>query len=154
MTARPHVGDDQRRARLALRHGLTPAARFAGPAQVADGLVALHATDTPTIHLSIAARVEGSTLADTTWALGEGRQLHRQLAMRRTQWAATDEVVDLMLPGPSARVAAAERRGLFAELEASGVTVDGARWLRRARADVLAALDGADLTAAQLATTS
>lgn len=155
MTTRPHISDDQRRARLAHRHGLVPHARFDGPGSVAEGVVALHATDTPTIHLSIAARVDGATLADTTRALGEGRRLHRQMGMRRTQWAATDPVVDAMLAGPAARVAAAERRGLAAELEASGITVDPARWLRRAEADLLAALDdGAELTANELAATS
>ncbi len=155
MSARPHISDEQRRARIALRHGLAPHTRFAGPTEVADGLVALHATDSSTIHLSIAARSERTTLAETTWALGEGRELHRQMAMRRTQWAGTEHVVDLMLAGPSARVAAAERRGLVRELEAAGVTVDGVRWLRRAEADVLTALaDGSELTASELAETS
>jgi hypothetical protein len=154
MTARAHISDEQRRARLAHRHGLTTAGRFSGPAAVSDALVALHATDTPTVHLSIAARTDGATVERTTWALGDGRELHRQMAMRRTQWAATDDVVDAMLAGPSVRVAQAERRRLVKELEASGVTVDGPRWLRRAEADVLAALESEDLTAAELAASS
>ncbi len=155
MAARPFIGDGQRRARLALRHGLASGARFDGPADVADGLVALHATDTPTVHLSIAARVERITTDETTNALGEGRVLHRQMAMRRTQWVATDPVVDEMLPGPAARTAGPERRRLHKELKASGVTVDPQRWLRRAEADLLAALAaGTELTAAEIAATS
>lgn len=155
MTARPHIADDQRRARLAQRHGLAPGARFDTPAEVADGLVALHATDSATIHLAIAARTDRTTASDTTWALGEGRELHRQLAMRRTQWAATAPTVDRMLAGPSARVAAAERKLLLAELERSGITTDGERWLRRAASDVTTALaGGAELTAAELAATT
>ena len=85
MSARPHISDEQRRARIALRHGLAPHTRFAGPTEVADGLVALHATDSSTIHLSIAARSERTTLAETTWALGEGRELLEALTTGRSE---------------------------------------------------------------------
>lgn len=155
MAAPPHIDDAQRRARLAVRHGLGAGAHFAEPAEVADALVALHATETSTVHLSIAARIQGITLSETSDALGGGRRLHRQMAMRRTQWVATDPVVDEMLPGPSARVAPVERRRLEKDLAESGVTVDPPRWLRRAEADLLDALaEGPELTATQLAATS
>ena len=155
MPARPHLADPERRARLARRHGLLPSTRLRTAGEVADAVVALHATDTPTIHLSIGARTPDLTVQDTVHALGAGRELHRQLAMRRTQWAATTPAVAAMLAGPSTRVAEAERRLLANELEASGVTVDGDRWIRRATVDLLAALgEGRELSGAELADTS
>lgn len=155
MPARPHLDDPERRARLARRHGLLGSTRLRTPSEVAEALVALHATDTATIHLSIAARTAELTVEQTTHAVGDGRELHRQLAMRRTQWAATAPTVAAMLAGPSVRVAEAERRLLAAELQKSGVTVDGERWIRRAAADVLDALaDGGELSATEIAATS
>ena len=49
---------DERRRRLLTRHLLTPAARSTDPVQVADALVALHATDPATVYLSLWARMQ------------------------------------------------------------------------------------------------
>ena len=51
----------QRRARLARRHRLAPEARVDEPTDVLDGIVALHATDAATVHLSALARLRDGT---------------------------------------------------------------------------------------------
>lgn len=43
------LGVEERRARLAARHRLLPAARTDDPAQIADDLVALHSSDPVTV---------------------------------------------------------------------------------------------------------
>jgi hypothetical protein len=74
----------ERRARLGVRHLLaTPGA---SPAQVAESLVALHATDPATVFLSVYARSPGVAVADIEDALYEERTLLRLLAMRRTMF--------------------------------------------------------------------
>lgn len=45
------IGAGERRARLARRHHLAPSARASGPVEVANGLLALHATDPATVEL-------------------------------------------------------------------------------------------------------
>jgi hypothetical protein len=48
---------DERRARLAVRHHLATSARTDDVVAIADGMVALHATDPATVFLSTAARM-------------------------------------------------------------------------------------------------
>ena len=60
----------QRRARLAARHGLAPAYRRDSVPEVADAMVALHATEPATVHLAVAAR-SGCLVADVEQALPE-----------------------------------------------------------------------------------
>jgi hypothetical protein len=50
----PRIMVQQRRARLALRHHLAPAARASGPVEVARDLVALHGTDPASVFLAAA----------------------------------------------------------------------------------------------------
>lgn len=75
----------ERRARLGVRHLL--AAPGASPAQVAENLVALHATDPATVFVSIQARNPAVTVAQIEDALYQERSLLRLLAMRRTMFA-------------------------------------------------------------------
>ncbi|OLT15612.1 hypothetical protein BJF80_09465 [Serinicoccus sp. CUA-874] len=56
-----HLGDEERRRRIAVRHGLHPQHRYADALACARGIAALHATDASTVDLALAARVEGST---------------------------------------------------------------------------------------------
>jgi len=77
------IDDDERRARLALRHGLAPAHRLADTAEVAEAIVALHATDPASVFLAARARqvdpsVAGSvacrpTIASATSAVSARR---------------------------------------------------------------------------------
>ncbi len=59
MHAVRHISDDERRARLALRHAVAPWARVADPVAATRAMTVLHATEPPSVHLSVAARVDG-----------------------------------------------------------------------------------------------
>jgi hypothetical protein len=78
------IGVAERRARLGVRHLL--AAPGATPAQVAQSVVALHATDPATVFLSVYARSPKTTVRAIEDALYGERTLLRLLAMRRTMF--------------------------------------------------------------------
>ena len=61
---KPGIDIAERRARLARRHHLAPSARAASAADVARGMVALHATDPATVYLSIFARAKAPSVDD------------------------------------------------------------------------------------------
>lgn len=145
------IAPEERRARLALRHRLAPAARAADVVEAARSVVALHATDPATVYLSAWARVGELTRDDVDRALYEERTVIKHMAMRRTLFAVPREALDDVQAGASARVADRERRRLIADVERAGLHADGARWLARAEAAVVAALaDGRTATFAEL----
>src|SRR5690242_21430640 len=78
------VTDDERRARLAVRHALAPGFRVGSPEAVTRAMTVLHATEPATVHLSCRARFDQCTVADVDRALYADRTLVKQLAMRRT----------------------------------------------------------------------
>ena len=53
------MGVAERQARLGRRHRLGAGCQAADPVEAAASMVALHATDPATVHLSVAARVPG-----------------------------------------------------------------------------------------------
>ena len=48
-----HVGDDERRARIARRHGIAPHARLADAVEATRAMTVLHATEPATVYLSL-----------------------------------------------------------------------------------------------------
>ena len=143
--------DQQRRARLARRHGVSPAHRYPDAVAATTAMTVLHATEPPTVHLSLAARVDGLAIADVDAELYERRVLVKQLAMRRTLFVFPRELLPAAWGSASARVAGNESRRLAADLERSGAAPDGAAWLEEATAAVLARLaDGSELDAGTL----
>jgi hypothetical protein len=68
---------------------LAPEHRADSVEQAADSIVALHATDQPTIYLSAWARVDGLTVQDVDTALYDARTLVKHLCMRRTLFVFT-----------------------------------------------------------------
>jgi hypothetical protein len=146
-----HIGDDERRARIARRHALAPAARVADPLSVARALTALHATEPATVYLTIVARTDGLSVADIDHALYEDRSLVKQLAMRRTLFAFPRDLLPAAWGSASARVADQERRRVTKDAELGGLADDGEAWLKEAREAVLERLaDGAGHSAARL----
>ena len=140
----------QRRARLAARHGLAPAYRRDSVAEVADAMVALHATEPATVHLAVAAR-SGCTVADVEQALYEDRCVVKQLAMRRTLFGFPRDLLPAVLGSAAARVAEQQRRLIAQDAERYGITRDGERWLEAACAAVLERLsDGSAQGAKEL----
>ncbi|HEV2784818.1 MAG TPA: crosslink repair DNA glycosylase YcaQ family protein, partial [Solirubrobacteraceae bacterium] len=76
------ISDDERRARLALRHFLAPAAHATDVTNVAGALGGLHATDPATVFLAARARLARSSVGTIESALYEQRTLVRLLGMR------------------------------------------------------------------------
>jgi hypothetical protein len=146
-----HIGDDERRARIARRHALAPAARVADPLSAARALTVLHATEAATVYLSLSARVDGLMVADVDRALYEDRSLVKQLAMRRTLFAFPRDLLPAAWGSASARVAERERRRTARDVEAGGLADDGEAWLKQAGEAVLDRLsDGSALSAVTL----
>jgi hypothetical protein len=135
------VGDEERRARLARRHRLAPSARTDDVVRITDDVVALHATDASTVHLSAALRMQSPTTTALDAALYDDRTLLRMLGMRRTMFVVTDELAPVVQAACTDAVAVVERRRLIQHLEQGGVATDGARWLRAVERDVVAFLD-------------
>lgn len=141
---------DERRARLAERHALTPAAGTGTALEATQRLVALHATDPGTVHLSLAARLSRPHVAAAEQALYGDHSLVRMLGMRRTVFVVPAEIVGVVQAACTADIAARERRKLVGYLEGSGI--DGApAWLREVEQATLAALrERGDALAADL----
>lgn len=145
------VTNAERRARVALRHRLAPGHRAATVEEAADAVIALHATDPATIHLSAWARMDAMRTADVDRALYDERSLVKHMAMRRTLWVAPRATLAAIQAGASGRVAGRERRKLVSDVERAGLHADGAAWLEAACAAVLGALaDGREATMAEL----
>ncbi len=145
------ITDEERRARLARRHGLAAEHRCAGVAQVAEAIVALHATDPASVYLSVRARAAEPSVAAIEAALYEQRALVRLLGMRRTMFVVPAALVGVVQASSTRALIPNERKRFVALLEESGVTDDGARWLAETQAATYAALVArGEATAAEL----
>ncbi|MGI5241376.1 winged helix DNA-binding domain-containing protein [Dactylosporangium sp. CA-139066] len=146
-----HIDTEQRRARLAWRHGLAgPVAPGKTPEDVAADLVALHATDPATVHLSVAARLHQPLIATVEDALYERRSLLRMLGMRRTMFVVPTGFAPVIQAGATRAVAAEQRRLLLRHLAEAGA--GDAAWLADVEESTFEALRRrGTATAAQLA---
>ncbi|ABL82954.1 MULTISPECIES: winged helix DNA-binding domain-containing protein [unclassified Nocardioides] len=145
------IRDTERRSRLARRHALAPGHRAAGPEAATYAMTVLHATEAPTVYLSLWARADGLTVADVDRALYADRTLVKQLAMRRTLFVFPRDLLPAAWGSASARVARAHRARLAKDVEAAGLAADGEAWVAAAEAATLTRLaDGSELSAAQL----
>lgn len=142
--------DEARRFRFARRHGLHPDHRLPAVVDVTRAMVALHATEPPTVHLALAARTD-LRVSDVEDALYRDRTLVKQLAMRRTLFGFDREFLPAVLGSASTRVAAQQYAQLTKDLERHGIAADGADWIARGRQAVLDRLaDGSMLSAKAL----
>lgn len=145
------VGDEERRARLARRHGLAPGHRFSDVAAAAEAIVALHATDPASVFLAARARLAGPSVAAVEEALYERRTVVRLLGMRRTMFVVPAALVAVVQASSTRALVPGERKRFVALLEESGVAQDGARWLRETEEATYAALVArGEATAAEL----
>ncbi|WP_406603322.1 winged helix DNA-binding domain-containing protein [Nocardioides dongkuii] len=149
MWAVRHVTDEERRARLARRHGLAPAHRYDEAVAATRAMTVLHATEAPSVHLALHARVADLAVADVDRALYEDRSLVKQLAMRRTLFVFPRDLLPAAWGSASARVAGPLAVRLAKEAVAGGLSEDGAAWVDAARDAVLARLAGGDELSAQ-----
>ena len=91
-------------------------------------MTALHATEPSTPHLSLHARMRELTVDDVERALYDDRSIVRVMAMRRTLWIVTRDLVPAVAGSAGRRVADIQRRGTAkeaVELEA----LLGAGWI-------------------------
>ncbi|MCK0112830.1 winged helix DNA-binding domain-containing protein [Ornithinimicrobium sp. F0845] len=122
------VTDAERRARLGRRHALAPRHRVATPEDATRTMTVLHATEAPTVYLSVAARSD-ATVGAVDRALYDDRSLVRQLAMRRTLFVFPRDLLPAVWGSAAARVADIERRKIARNVEDDGRTEDGLVWL-------------------------
>jgi hypothetical protein len=136
------VDTAQRRARLARRHHLAPPEAESDPARVAADLIALHASDPATVHLSVAVRSAHAPREALEHALYTERRLVRLLGMRRTVFVVPVGLAGVIQAGAATTIAARERRKLLALITAGELTdgLDPARWLAEVQESVLAEL--------------
>src|SRR5690349_11884828 len=118
----------QRRARLARRHRLAHEFRGTDPADIAESMVALHATDPATVYLSVCARTNGLAPADVERALYDDRSLLRLLAMRRTMFVAPVGLVPVLQAAVADAHAVKQRRN-YGKYLAQAVEGDIGAWL-------------------------
>ena len=141
----------ERRARLAVRHHLTPREPAATVLQAARDMVCLHASDPSSVYISVRARMANGTIEAVDRALFEERTLVRMLAMRRTMFVIPVDEAATIHAAASLAVARTERRRTE-QLVASLGVADVARWMRDAERAALAALEKrGEATARQLA---
>jgi len=138
-----HVDDQERRARLGVRHALAASARVGSPEQVVAAMTVLHATEPATVHLSVQARAPGVTTIDVERALHDDRTVVKQLAMRRTLFVFPPDLLPAAWGSASARVAEFECRRIAKDAVLAGLAPEGggADWLETARDRVLAVVE-------------
>ena len=144
-----HATTAHRRARLAWRHGLSPAHRFTDPVAATNGMTALHATEATTPHLSLHARVDGLTVADVEAALYDERSLIKVMGMRRTLFVVEPDLVEAVAGSAGRRVAETIRRRL-AKQAAALTEVLGPTWIEEASTAVVTELTGHEYTSKEL----
>jgi len=134
------IDDDQRRARLGVRHCLAAEARASSVVDVARDLVALHSTDPASVFLASAARWRDADVKAIERALYDERTLVRLLGMRRTMFVVPTDVVPIVQAACARALVPGERRKLVQLLEESGVARNGETWLAGAEEATLRAL--------------
>ncbi|MGD6751557.1 winged helix DNA-binding domain-containing protein [Streptomyces sp. BH105] len=138
-----HIGDEERRVRLALAHRLSPAVRADRAEDVARSLVALHGTDPATVYLAVGARLADAsgTVADVGRALYEDRTLVRMHGMRHTVFTFPAELAATVHASTGLAVAAKARAGLLGDIAAGSDGRLTPEWLAEVEASALAALE-------------
>jgi hypothetical protein len=127
------IGVEERRTRIGRRHRLGRDVQAADPVEAAASVVALHATDPATVHLSVAARVPGSEVAGTERALYEDRTLIRMLGMRRTVFVVPTQFAPVVQAACTDDIAVKQRKLLVKHLTEAGIAPDAdaaGKWLR------------------------
>jgi hypothetical protein len=142
----------ERRARLAVRHHLAPAARAATPLEAATDQVGLHASDPTSVYLQAHARVRDLAANALENALYESRTLLKVLGMRRTMFVVPHDLAAEMTAACVRAISARERKRLIGLLAGAGIGGgDPEAWLDGVEAETVTALESlGQATAADL----
>ncbi|SDM48987.1 winged helix DNA-binding domain-containing protein [Allokutzneria albata] len=141
------ITSQQRRARIGARHLLAPSRRAGTVTEVADAVVALHATDPATVFLSAWARMREADLSAMTEELFE--DMGRLLCMRRTMFVVSAAVAPAVWSSTARTIATKQQTLLLKYLDEGGGW--DAKWLAEAQEAVLAVLrERGEATAAEL----
>jgi hypothetical protein len=119
-----HIGDDERRARLGVRHLLADGTQVSSLAEAASALVVLHATDPATVFLEGWARMIDASPTAIERELYEEPTVLRMLAMRRTLFLVPLPDVPMVFAAGSRDVADRERPRTVKMLAAAGIGSD------------------------------
>jgi hypothetical protein len=142
----------ERRARLAVRHHLAPAARSGSVADVVADLIGLHGTDPASVYLAARARTRGVDRAAIEDELYAERALVRMLGMRRTVFVVPAALVPVIQCACTDQIAARLRRQLTEVVREAGIAPDAEAWLKEvSEATVRLLADGGSATGAELA---
>jgi len=142
----------ERRARLAVRHHLAPAAKAATLAGAVADIIGLHGTDPASVYLAAWARTGSVDIATIEHALYTERALVRMLGMRRTVFVVPAGLVPVIQAGCTDQIAERMRRALARRVEDSGIAADGGSWLKEVgEATVRALATRGTATGAELA---
>ncbi len=150
---------EQTLRRIAERHHLPPTPAASDPVALVSRLVALHATDPATVHLSAHIRCGHASLDETarvmTCALETDRSLVRWLCMRRTLHVLPTATIPTVLSIYRERLARKARIDQARFLVSAGLArePDAESVLEQTREAVVAALTDGPATATELAST-
>jgi hypothetical protein len=145
------ITDRERRARLAVRHHLATSTKATDVVALAEQMVGLHSTDPSTVVLAAAARLKRPTVEGVERALYDDRTLVRTLCMRRTLFVVPVDLVPIVQAAVTEALVAPERKRAVRMIEEAGIARDGARWLRQAEAEAIAAIEErGEVTGAEL----
>ncbi len=134
------IGDDERRARLGVRHLLAYGTQVPSLAEAASALVVLHATDPATVFLEGWARMVDASPASIERELYEEPTVLRMLAMRRTLFLIPLPDVPMVFAAGSRDVADRERPRTVKMLAAADIGSDPGRHLAELEEVALAAI--------------
>jgi len=121
------ITNEERRARLAVRHHLVSPATTVGEA--AGSMVGLHASDPATVYLSARARIPGLKRDDVEAALYDQKSVARILGMRRTMFVVPRDLIPVLHHSSTVALMAAERRRAADMVEKAGIARDGVAWV-------------------------
>jgi hypothetical protein len=151
VTARPHVTLEERRTRIGVRHRLADGTQAASLVDAAASVVALHASDSPSMFLQARARMARSSPGEIERGLYEDRTALRHLAMRRTLFLVPIPDVAIVHAAASRAVAATERKRTVSMFTQAGIGPDPAALLQELEEAGLAAVrDRGEATTAEL----
>ena len=148
---RSRITDDERRARVGVRHRLASGTQASSLSDAAASVVVLHATDPASVFLEARARMAESSPEAIERAMYEERSVLRLLAMRRTLFLAPLEDAAIVHAATSRGIAEAERKRTLKMLTDAGIGSDPAALLAQLEADGLAVVrDSGEITTSEL----